>query len=318
MRKSLLSLFLMLTTSLAMAQGGKINKIIVGFPPGQATDHVARLLAQQLSSELGENFIVENKPGQGGSLGLAALARAEPDGHTMMLSALASAVVNPHLYKEIGYSTLKDFEPVAMASDLPLLLVINSAVPAQNLSEFIAYAKANPGKLNYGSSGNGTLSHLGMEEIKRTTGVFITHIPYAGSARSTMDLVSGGVQVLLDTVAVTQPHIRSGKVRLLATSYSERLPAFPDTPTIAEQLKIKDFRLSAWLGFFVPKGTPPERIARLSAAIVKVVQLPVVREKYDSLGALPRTMPTPQFRDFVKAEYERWGATIRQANLKVD
>ncbi|ETF04023.1 MFS transporter [Advenella kashmirensis W13003] len=290
---------------------------MVGFPPGQATDQVARLLAQELSQELKENFIVENRPGQGGSVALATLARSEPDGNTMVLAALASLVVNPHLYKNVGYATLSDFEPVALVADLPMLLVVNPKLPVQSYKELVTYAKEHPGQLNYASSGNGTLSHLGMEELKRNTGMQIAHIPYSGSARSVADVVGGGVQMVIDTVAVTQTQIRAGKLRLLATTYSERLPAFPDTPTIAEQ-GVKDFRLSAWLGLMMPQGTPPDRVARINKAAMKAIQSESVRNKYAALGAVPRTMPTQAFRQFIAAEYERWGNGVRQAALTVD
>ena len=317
MKRLIIFLFMALAASLAQAQGEKINKIIVGFPPGQATDQVARLLAQELSSELKESFIVENRPGQGGSVALATLARSKPDGSTMVLAALASLVVNPHLYKNVGYATLGDFEPIALVADLPMLLVVNPKVPVHSYEELVSYAKNHPGELNYASSGNGTLSHLGMEELKRNTGMKIAHIPYSGSARSIADVVGGGVQVAIDTVAVTQAQIRAGKLRLLATTYSERLPAFPDTPTIAE-LGVSGFKLSAWLGLIAPKGTPPDRLAQLNKAVLKVVQSEAVRRQYATLGAVPRTMPTSIFRKFVAAEYERWGSGVRQAALTVD
>jgi len=317
MKKLIFFLVMAMATSLAQAQSERVNKIIVGFPPGQATDQVARLLAQELSRELQENFIVENRPGQGGSVALAALKRSESDGRTMALAALASLVVNPHLYKNVGYATLSDFEPVALVADLPMLLVVNPKVPAHSYQELVNYVKDHPGELNYASSGNGTLSHLGMEELKRNTGMEIAHIPYSGSARSIADVVGGGVQAAIDTVAVTQTQIRSGNLRLLATTYSERLPAFPDVPTIAE-LGVKDFRLSAWLGLMMPKGVPPDRVARLNKAAMKVIQSEVVRSKYAALGAVPRTMPTPEFRRFMAAEYERWGNGVSQAALKVD
>jgi len=317
MKQLIFFLLMAITTTLAHAQSDKVNKIIVGFPPGQATDQVARLLAQALSQELKENFIVENRPGQGGSVALATLARSESDGNTMVLAALASLVVNPHLYKNVGYATLSDFEPVALVADLPMLLVVNPKLPVQSYSELVSYTKQHPGQLNYASSGNGTLSHLGMEELKRNTGMQITHIPYSGSARSVADVVGGGVQMVIDTVAVTQTQIRAGKLRLLATTYSERLPAFPDTPTIAEQ-GVKDFRLSAWLGLMMPKGTPPDRVARINKAAMKAIQSEAVRSKYAALGAVPRTMPTKEFRQFIAAEYERWGNGVRQAALTVD
>ena len=317
MKRIIFFLLMTVMTAVVHAQSDKVSKIIVGFPPGQATDQVARLLAQQLSVELGENFIVENRPGQGGSVALASLARSEPDGNTMVLAALASMVVNPHLYNNVGYKTLEDFELVSLVADLPMLLVVNPGVPAETYQEFVSYVQAHPGELNYASSGNGTLSHLGMEELKLHTGMQLAHIPYSGSARSMMDVVGGGVQAAIDTVAATQTQIRSGKLRLLATTYSERVPAFPDAPTLAE-LGVKDFRLSAWLGLVMPKGTPPERVAAVNAAALKVVQSLEVKSKYAALGAVSRTMPTQEFRQFVEQEYDRWGEGVRRAKLKVD
>lgn len=317
MKRTILTLCLAMASSLAIAQTEKVNRIVVGFPPGQATDQVARMLAQELSSELQETFIVENRPGQGGSAALASLARTEADGSTMVLAALASLVVNPHVYKNVSYSTLNDFDFVSLVADLPMLLVVNPKVPVHTYQELVTYAQSNPGTLNYASSGNGTLSHLGMEELKRRTGMDITHIPYSGSARSMTDLVGGGVQAAIDTVAVTQSHIRADKLRLLATTYSERLPAFPDTPTLAE-LGVENFRLAAWLGLVMPKGTSPERVAQLNNAALKVIQSDGVKAKYAALGAVPRTMPTEEFRAFVESEYQRWGEGARQAALTVD
>jgi tripartite-type tricarboxylate transporter receptor subunit TctC len=301
----------------AHAQSGKVVKILVGFPPGQATDLVARILAERLGPALGETVIVENRPGQGGSVALAALAKSPPDGSTMMLSALASLVTNPHLYKSVGYDTLKDFEPIALVADLPLLLVVHPSVPAKTLPELIAYAKANPDKLTHSSSGNGTLSHLGMEDLKRRAGITILHVPYQGSARAMTDLMGGAVNVGLDTVAVTQPHIQSGKMRLLAASTAKRLPGFPDTPTIAEQ-GFPGFAVSAWLGLLYPAGTPKELAEKTSAALAKIVPSPEVGEKYAALGAIQRYAGPAEFRAFLKDEYQRWGAIVKASGAKVD
>ena len=301
----------------AHAQSGKVVKILVGFPPGQATDLVARILAERLGPALGETVIVENRPGQGGSVALAALAKSPPDGTTMMLSALASLVTNPHLYKSVGYDTLKDFEPIALVADLPLLLVVHPSVPAKTLPELIAYAKANPEKLTHSSSGNGTLSHLGMEDLKRRAGITILHVPYQGSARAMTDLMGGAVTVGMDTIAVTQPHIQSGKMRLIAASTAKRPPGFPDTPTIAEQ-GFQGFNVSAWLGLLYPAGTPKDVIDRTSAALAKIVQSPDVEQKYAALGAIPRYAGPAEFRTFLKEEYQRWGAIVKASGAKVD
>ena len=316
MKKLLLALSL-LVASLAHAQPGKVTKIYVGFPPGQATDLVARLLAERLAPALGETVIVENKPGQGGSLVLGQLAKMPPDGTQLVLAPLASMVANPHLYRSIGYDTLKDFEDVALVADLPLLLVANPSVPFKTLPEMIAYAKANPDKLSHPSSGNGTLSHLGFEDLKRRAGITILHVPYQGSPRAMVDLVGGAVQVAMDTITVTRPLIQCGKLRLLASAYGTRLPDFADTPTIAEQ-GFPGFSLSAWLGIVAPAGTPKARVERLSTELVKIVKTPDVAERYSKLGTLPRTMGSAEFHDFVKAEYARWGAIVKASGAKVD
>ncbi len=301
---------------LAHAQD-KTTRIVVGFPPGQATDLVARLVAERLGPALGETVIVENRPGQGGSTALAALAKSPPDGNTLVLAALASLVANPHLYKSVGYDTLKDFAPVAIAADLPLLLVVHPSLPVNNVAELVAYAKANPDKLTHPSSGNGTLSHLGMEDLKRRAGIRILHVPYQGSARAMTDLIGGVVNVAMDTVAVTQPFIQSGKMRLIASAYSQRLAAFPDAPTIAEQ-GFPGFALSAWLGFVAPAGTPKERVERLSAAIAKIVQSPEIGQRYATMGAIQRTAGPEEFRAFMQGEYVRWGAIVKAVGAKVD
>ena len=175
---------------------------------------------------------MENRPGQGGSIVLASLASSTPDGHTMVLAPLASMVVNPHMYKSVGYDSLKDFAPVALTCDLPMLMVVNPQLPVNNVAELIAYAKANPDKLSHPSSGNGTLSHLGMEMFKQRAGITIQHVPYRGSPPAMTDLMTGIVQVAMDTVAVTEPFIRAGKMRLIASAYGQRVPSFPDTPTL--------------------------------------------------------------------------------------
>jgi tripartite-type tricarboxylate transporter receptor subunit TctC len=317
MRRILFGAVALLLCSLCWAQDGKVTRILVGFPPGQATDLVARLIAERLGPLLGENVIVENRPGQGGSAALAALAKAPPDGSTMMVAALASLVANPHLYRNLGYDTLRDFAPVGLVGDLPLLLVVHPALPVRTVPELIAYAKANPDKLTHPSSGNGTLSHLGMEDLKRRAGISILHVPYQGSARAMTDLMAGQVNVAMDAVAVTQPYILSGKMRLVASAYSQRLAAFPDTPTIAEQ-GFPGFALSAWLGLVVPAGTPRERVERLSALCAKIAQSPEIGQKYATLGAIQRTSSPEEFRVFLAAEYARWGAVVKAIGAKVD
>lgn len=307
----------LLVAVLAPARAAEVSRIVVGFPPGQATDIIARLIAERIGPILGETFIVENRPGQGGSIALASLAKSQPDGRTLVLAPLASMVANPHLYKSVGYDTLKDFAPVALICDLPLLLVVNPSLPVKTVPELIDYAKAHPDKFVYASSGNGTLSHLGMEDFKRRAGITMLHVPYRGSAPAMTDLMAGVVNSAMDTVAVTQPFIQSGGLRLIASGYSQRVPAFPDTPTLAEQ-GFPGFGLAARLGFVVPAGTPKERVDALSAAIIKVVQSDTIGQKFAALGVIPRPAGPEGFGAFITSEYSRWGEIVKAIGARVD
>ena len=315
--RGLLVVVTALVLSLTDARSADLTRILVGFPPGQATDMVARLLAERLGPALGETVIVENRPGQGGSIALASLAQSPADGHTLVLAPLASLVVNPHLYKSVGYNTLKDLAPVALVADLPLLLVVNPSLPVKSVAELIAYAKAHPEKLAHPSSGNGTLSHLGMEVFKQRAGITILHVPYRGSVPAMVDLMGGIVNVAMDTVAVTEPFIRAGKMRLIASAYSKRVASFPDVPTVAEA-GFPEVDLSAWLGIVAAAATPKERVDRLGAAITKIAQSPEIAEKLASIGALPRPMEPKEFGAFLKTEDTRWGAIVKASGVKIE
>jgi len=306
-----------LWVTLADARSAELNRILVGFPPGQATDLIARLLAEKLAPMLGETVIVENRPGQGGSIVLASLATSPPDGHTMVLAPLASMVVNPHLYKTVGYDSLKDFAPVALIGDLPMLMVVNPSLPIDNVAELVAYAKANPDKLSHPSSGNGTLSHLGMEVFKQRAGITILHVPYRGSPPAMTDLMTGIVGVAMDTVTVTEPFIRTGKMRLIASAYGKRVPSFPDTPTLAEQ-GFSGMDFAAWLGIVVPAKTPKDRVEKLAAAFNQIVQTPETSEKFARLGTIPHPMGPEEFGAFLARENDRWSAAVKSAGITVD
>lgn len=289
-------------------------RILVGFPPGQATDMVARILAEKLQAKLDRAVVVENKPGQGGSLVLSQLARAEPDGSQMVLGALASYVANPHIYKSVSYDTLTDFAPVALVADLPMVLIVNPQVPAKTLAELVAYAKANPGKLSHSSSGIGTLSHLGMEHLKRAAGIDILHVPYPGSGPAMLDLAGGRIDVAMDTLAVAMPQVEAGKARLIAVCTEKRLPFLPDVPTIAE-LGYPGFHASAWLGTVFPKGMPQPAVTQMSDALMEILKDPDVRKRFNSIGAVPWPMPSGEFAAFLKAEHARWGDLIRASGI---
>lgn len=315
-RIAIAAVAIVLLASLSPVHAAEVTRILVGFPPGQATDLIARLLAARLGPALGETVIVENRPGQGGSIALADLAKSTPDGRTMVLSPVAALSINPHLYTSVGYDTLKDFSAVALICDLPILMVVNPSLPVKSVAELVAYAKANPGKLINSSSGNGTLSHLVMEDFKHRAGVSILHVPYNGSAPAMTDLMAGVVNVAMDTVAVTQPFIESGKMRLIASASTERVAAFPNMPTIAEQ-GFAGFGASAWLGIVVPAGTPKDRVDRLGAAFDKIVDSAEMAPKFAALGTMPRAMNPQEFGAYMKSEYARWGAVVAASGIKV-
>ncbi len=301
----------------ALAQSQKTLRVLVGFPAGQTTDIVARLVAERLSQSLGYPVIVENRPGQGGSLALALLAKSPPDGSVMTISALAAYVANPHLYKSVGYDTLKDFDPVALILDIPIVLVSHPSLPVNSVAELVKYAKDNPGKLSHSSSGNGTISHLAMEDFKRRAGVKMVHVPYQGSPRAMLDLVAGNVQLGMDAVAVTQTHIQAGKMKLLAVCSAKRMSAYPDTPTLAE-IGFPGFEAGPWVGAAVPAGTPRELRERLGAEIVRIVRTPEFEQRMTSLGMVTRPAGSAEFGAHLKAEYERWGRIVKESGASVE
>jgi len=291
--------------------------MIIGYPPGQATDIVGRLVAEKLAQKLGQPFIVENKPGQGASLALAQLTKARPDGYTMVLSATAAYVTNPHLYKSVGYDTLKDFTPIGTLIDFPLLMVARPDAPFDDFPGFLKYAKAHPGELDHTSSGSGTLSHLGMELLQRETGTKLVHVPYKGSARAMTDIAAGNVDVGIETVTVTKPFIESGRLKLLAVTVPERLKLFPDTPTL-DELGVKGFDVAAWLGMVFPAGTPDAYVKTINSQLQAILRDPEVAAKLESLGALPRPSTPEAFADLLKREYATWGEIVKQSGAKVD
>lgn len=296
---------------------GGITRILVGFPPGQATDQVARMVAERLSGTLGWQFIVENKPGQGGSIVLSQLARSPADGTVVTLSALAAYSVNPYLYTTLQYDSVRDFDPISLVADLPLALVVHPSVPAKTLKELVDYAKANPDKLSHMSAGNGTLSHLMMEDFKQRAGIRVLHVPYKGSPPAMLDLIAGTVQVGLDTVTVTQPHVKAERLRLIAAGTRERLPAFPDTPTIAES-GYPGFEAVAWIALSAPKGTPRALRDRINAEVGRALADPEFTGRMRAIGAQPRPSTVDGFGSFLAAEQARWKTLVERSGVKVD
>jgi len=296
---------------------GRTIRILVGFPPGQATDMVARMMAEKLAAETGDNYIVENKPGQGGSLGLGYLAKAPKDGSVMMLAHMSAVATNPHMYKSVAYDSTKDFSAIGLVGDLPFVLVANPSMPFTNVAELIAYAKANPGKLTNASSGNGTVSHLAMEEFKRFAGVDIVHVPYQGSSRGLTDVMAGAVSIALETAAATKPLIEAGKLRFIGAGSAQRLDGVLSGPTLREQ-GVKDFTASTWLMLMYPAGVPQSMVDDSFAVLKKVADTPDFKQRLRAIGALPRFSASPaEAHAYVQSEYKYWGEVVKRSGVSL-
>ncbi|SDE62160.1 Tripartite-type tricarboxylate transporter, receptor component TctC [Variovorax sp. CF079] len=307
---------LLCTGTAAFAQKDT-GKLIVGYPAGQSVDAVARLLAERLGLAIGRTLIVENMPGQAGSIALEAVARMPADGSVMTLSASAAVAGNPVLYKNVRYDSVKDFEPVGLIYDAPLVLMVNSSVPVKSLEELIAYAKENRGKVNYSSPGNGSVSHLAMSELMRRTGIEMTHVPYQGAAKSLTDLAAGQVQVSFDAYAAAQPFLAGGRVRAIAVSSSERISVLPSIPTVAES-GLSDFDLVPWVGLLAPAGTPKAVVDKVSEELAKIVRSPDFSQRIIGLGARPRFKSAAEFKSFVRVEVDRWATVIKGSGARLE
>lgn len=305
----------------ALAQGTYPNrpiKLIVGFPAGQATDVIARTAARKLQEALGQSVVVENKPGAAGIIGSEFVSKASPDGYTLLVGSSGTMAINPSLYSKLPYHPLRDFQPVSLLSTVPLFLAVNPAFPAQSVGELVTLAKASPGKITYGSAGSGVTSHLTMELFKHAQGIDLTHVPYKGSPAAVTDLIGGQVNAMIDTGPALLPHMRTGKVRVLAVASRQRNPAAPQVPTIAEA-GLGSFEAPAWIGLAAPKGTPKEVIAVLSRAIATHWRDAAdVREQLNGLGAEPAEQSPEEFARFIQAELDKWAVAVRVSGAKVD
>ena len=307
---------LLCTGTAAFAQKDT-GKLIVGYPAGQSVDAVARLLAERLGPAIGRTLIVENMPGQSGSIALEAVARMPADGSIMTLSASAAIAGNPVLYKNVRYDSVKDFEPVGLIYDAPLVLMVNTTLPIKSLEELIAYAKENRGKVNYSSPGNGSVSHLAMSELMRRTGIEMTHVPYQGAAKSLTDLAAGQVQVSFDAYGAAQPFLAGGRVRPIAVSSSERISVLPAVPTVAES-GLADFDLVPWVGLLAPAGTPRAVVDKVSEELAKIVRSPDFSQRIIGLGGRPRFKSAAEFKSFVRVEVDRWTAIIKSSGARLE
>ena len=301
----------------AQAFPSKPVRIVVGFPAGGPLDQHARLLSDKLQTVLGQPVVMDYKAGAGGTVGAQEVMRAPPDGHTIMLANTGVMVINPALYSRLPYATLKDFVPVARTAMQPLALLVNPSVPAKNLQEFMAYAKSRPGQVNFGSAGNGGISHLVPEMFKTATGLFMVHIPYRGSAPAFTDLMGGQVQFMAESIPQAASYHKQGKVRALAVTSKERNPALPEVPTVIES-GIKGFEVVGFYGFLAPAGTPKEVVNKLSDAFGQVLQMPDVRNRMVSQGADPAYLGADDFARFLAAEMPRWADVVKKSGAKLD
>jgi tripartite-type tricarboxylate transporter receptor subunit TctC len=290
--------------------------ILVGFPPGTSTDSVARILGEKLSKELGQPVIVKNRPGVGGSLALGELAKTRADGYTIALSASGPLGINPHLLKNLNYDALKDFVAIGQTTWLPFLLVTNKTKGLDTFPKLVEYARANPDKLTYASIGLGTTSHLLMAMLLEKTNLKMVHIPYTGSSQSQADVIGGNVDMTIDTLVTTLPHVKSGRLNGLAVSTSDRANLDPSIPTLQE-LGVPDYNMGAWLGFVAPQGTPAAIVNLLHDHVNLALKDPEVAKRLESLGAQVVMSRSPAaFEDLIISNYKTWGDLIQHAGLE--
>ena len=292
-------------------------KIVLGFPPGQATDTVARAIAQKLGESTGQTFIVENRPGAAGIIGTDLVAKSAPDGYTLVMGSSGVMAVNPGLYSKLPYDPVKDFAPITVVVSVPLFIVANPSFPPNTVKELVAFAKANPGKVNYASGGSGVTNHLAMELFKSVTGADMVHVPYKGGPPALTDLIAGQVNVMFETGPGAIPHVKSGKLKAIAVGGLKRSAALPNLPTVAES-GYPGFEAVAWIGISAPAGTPKEIITKLNTEIVKIANMPDIKERFLGLGADTVGNTPDEFAVYLKSEIAKWGKVVKDSGAKVD
>jgi tripartite-type tricarboxylate transporter receptor subunit TctC len=301
--------------ALAQAYPAKPVRLVVPFPPGGSTDIVARIVAQKLGERLGQQVVVENRGGAGGTIGTEAVAKAAADGHTLVLATTSTHVVAPSVYAKIGYDPVKDFAPISLLAVTPYLLVVNPEVKVSSLKEFVGYVKVRPGKLNYASAGTGSTTHLAMEMLKSAAGLYIVHIPYNGNGPAGTAVIAGQVEVLFGSLPAVLPHAKSGRVRPLAVGTPKRSPSLPDVPTVAES-GFAGFDASLWLAIMAPAGTPPAVIDRLHKEVLAAIAAPDASDALNKAGAEPITSTPAELAGMVKDGVEKYAKVVKQAGVK--
>jgi tripartite-type tricarboxylate transporter receptor subunit TctC len=317
-----LLLLLLLIAGNACAQyPSKPIKWIVPFPPGGPTDTFSRPVAAKLSEVVGQPVIIENVGGAGGSLGVDRVAKSAPDGYTIGLATTGTQTINPHLYgKRLAYNALKDFTPLTLGVRYVNLLVVNPDVPARNVGELVAYAKANPGKVTFGSAGNGSSNHLSGEVLKYVTGAPMTHVPYKGSAAALTDVIAGNLTYMFDILVTALPQVHSGRVRALAVTSATRSPFAPDIPTMAESgvKGYSDAGADLWFGIIAPAGLPKAVTARLNGALVEALRAPDIRQRISAQAFELWTSTPEEFMRVIRTDYEKWGRIVKASGARID
>ena len=309
-----------LVCSVCAAQQSYPNKpvrLIVGFAPGGNTDTVGRVVGQKLGERLGTQVVIDNRGGAGGTIGTEMAARANPDGYTLTMGTTTTHAIAPAAYAKLRYDPVNDFAPIALVANAPYLLVVNSSVPAKSLKDFIALAKSQPGKLNYGSAGQATTTHLVMATLTTRAGLDMHHIPFKGNGPATTAVLSGEVQALFGALPPLLPHVNTGKIRALAMSSAKRNPSLPDVPTVAES-GYPGFDVTLWLGFFAPKGTPPAILKRLESELVQIAQSADMKEQLTRQGLEAATASAADLAKLVKSEIETYKTVFKTAGIKVE
>lgn len=291
-------------------------KMVVGFSAGGTTDTVARIVAKEMSEALGQTVVVDNRPGAGSNIASELVARSDPDGYTLYMVAVTSAI-NQTLYKNLRFNLIDDFTPVALAVRVPNVLVVNPKVPVKSVKELVDYAKANPGKLNFASSGSGTSIHMAGELFKQSAGIDAVHIPYKGSAPAMADLIGGQVDYMFDNMPSAWPHVEAGSLRALAVTTADRSKTAPDLPTMQES-GFPSFDVSSWFGVIAPKGTPDDIINKLNEVMLAALAKPQVQESLEDLGAVPAKTTPAEFGAFIKSEVEGWAKVVKASGATVD
>ncbi len=304
-------------SALAQTYPSRPVKVIVPWPPGQATDIAARLMAQKLQEALGQPFVIDNKPGAGGMIGTDAAAKSAPDGYTLLAASSGPVSIMPNLQK-IPYEPLKDLAPVALICRNPFALVVHPSFPANNVREFIALVKASPDKYTFSSSGTGATAHMFSELFNSMAGLQARHVPYKGTAPAITDIINGQITYTIETVAATAAHVKSGRLKALGVSTAQRAGALPDVPTIAEAAGLTDYDVAAWIGYAAPAGTPREVLQRLAREMNKIVQVPDMREKMVQMGLDPASTALEEMGGFLKREQDRYAAIIKAANIHIE